>query len=97
MGRARGGNALLDHKGGHEVGRAEVPRLSFEAARPKAEVVANGQAHAYLPTYLPTAKPGGTPRHAVEPSVMKCNPVEIRWNEVRPCRNPVNTFWKPAE
>ena len=54
MGRARGGNALLDHKGGHEVGRAEVPRLSFEAARPKAEVVANGQAHAYLPTYLPT-------------------------------------------
>ena len=45
---------MLDHKGGHEVGRAEVPRLSFEAARPKAEVVANGQAHAYLPTYLPT-------------------------------------------
>ena len=48
---------MLDHKGGHEVGRAEVPRLSFEAAHAKVEVVANGQAHAYLPTYLPTYLP----------------------------------------
>ena len=59
---------MLDHKGGHEVGRAEVPRLSFEAARPKAEVVANGQAHAYLPTYLPNQRGGqgggGSPRAA---------------------------------
>ena len=38
MGRARGGNALLEAKGGHEVGDGAFQRLSLDAAHSKVEV-----------------------------------------------------------
>ena len=41
MGRARGGNALLEYKGGHEVGDGAFQRLSLDAAHSKVEVAAS--------------------------------------------------------
>ena len=41
MGRARGGNALLESKGGHEVGDGAFQRLSLDAAHSKVEVAAS--------------------------------------------------------
>ena len=41
MGRARGGNALLEAKGGHEIGDGAFQRLSLDAAHSKVEVAAS--------------------------------------------------------
>ena len=41
MGRARGGNALLEAKGGHQVGDGAFQRPSLDAAHSKVEVAAS--------------------------------------------------------
>ena len=60
MGRARGGNALLEYKGGHEVGDGAFQRLSLDAAHSKVEVAAS-VAGTRLPNQTKPCSSGGTP------------------------------------
>ena len=60
MGRARGGNALLEYKGGHEVGDGAFQRLSLDAAHSKVEVAAS-VAGTRLPNQTKPKKVGGVP------------------------------------